>query len=145
MTRKGSHSYLANWIEWRSSKYNENFGSFRNRTIEYLEAEDVEDTSVEDAADSIRWIIRENPRYSNNGINRNNSTVQKSWAIIDPHQFAEEFSIAIVGHYGWDRNIENPVPYALCVSFEALDVELNIYEILSQAQIEIEPEQEIEI
>ena len=46
--------------------------------------------------------------YSNK-INRNNSTVQKSWTIIEPQQFAEEFSIAIVGHSGWDKNLENEI------------------------------------
>lgn len=142
LTRKGSHSYLSNWLEWQSSKYNERFSSFRSRTIEYLE---TDEESIEEGADSIKWIIRENPAYTNNGINRNNSTVQKSWAIIEPQQFAEEFSIAIVGHFGWDKNLESETPYALCVSFEVMDVEMNIYELLAQAQIEIEPEQEIEV
>jgi len=147
LTRKGSHSYLSNWLEWQSSKYNERFNSFRNRTIEYLETDEetIEAGEIEEGADSIKWIIRENPAYANNGINRNNSTVQKSWAIIEPQQFAEEFSIAIVGHFGWDKNLENETPYALCVSFEVMDAELNIYELLAQAQVEIEPEQEIEI
>ena len=142
LTRKGSHSYLSNWLEWQSSKYNERFSSFRSRTIEYLE---TDEESIEEGADSIKWIIRENPAYTNNGINRNNSTVQKSWAIIEPQQFAEEFSIAIVGHFGWDKNLESETPYALCVSFEVLDAEMNIYELLAQAQVEIEPEQEIEV
>lgn len=139
VTRKGAHSYLSNWLEWRSSKYNEEFNSFRNRTIEYLDTdEQLEDT---EALDAIKWVIRENPAWSNNGINRNNSTVQKSWAIIDPHQFAETFSLAIVGHAGWDKNLENQTPYALCVSFEALDTEMNIYNILSEAQVEVELDQ----
>lgn len=147
LTRKGSHSYLSNWLEWQSSKYNERFSSFRSRTIEYLETDEevIEAGEIEESADSIKWIIRENPAYTNNGINRNNSTVQKSWAIIEPHQFAEEFSIAIIGHFGWDKNLENETPYALCVSFEVMDAEMNIYELLAQAQVEIEPELEIEL
>lgn len=147
LTRKGSHSYLSNWLEWQSSKYNERFNSFRSRTIEYLETDEetIEAGEIEEGADSIKWIIRENPAYTNNGINRNNSTVQKSWAIIEPQKFAEEFSIAIIGHFGWDKNLENETPYALCVSFEVMDAEMNIYELLAQAQVEIEPEQEIEV
>ncbi|MEX0966405.1 MAG: S8 family peptidase [Bacteroidia bacterium] len=147
LTRKGSHSYLSNWLEWQSSKYNERFSSFRSRTIEYLEKDEetIEAGEIEEGADSIKWIIRENPAYTNNGINRNNSTVQKSWAMIEPQQFAEEFSIAIIGHFGWDRNLESETKYALCVSFEVMDVEMNIYELLAQAQVEIEPEQEIEV
>lgn len=146
-TRMGSHSYLANWLEWQSSKYNEPFNDFRNRTIQYLELNDadVEDEVPIENSNAIKWVIRENPAYTNNGINRNNSTVQKSWTIIEPYLFAEEFSIAVIGHFGWDRNLENEIPYALCVSFEVLDAQINIYELLSQAQVEIQPEQEIEI
>lgn len=148
ITRKGSHSYLSNWIEWQSSKYNEGYNSFRNRTIDYLDlAEEViEAGEIEEGLDAIKWCIRENPAWTNNGINRNNSTVQKSWAIIDPHQFADQFSLAVIGHVGWDKNLSNKVPYALCVSFEALDTEMNIYQILSEAQVEIEQNQiEIEL
>lgn len=144
LTRKGSHSYLSNWLEWQSSKYNESFNSFRNRTLDYLE-EDGTPGEIDQGTDAIKWILRENPKWSNNGINRNNSTVQKSWAIIEPQQFAEEFSLAIIGHFGWDKNIENETNYAFCVSFEVLDAEMNIYELLAQAQVEIEPEQELEI
>jgi hypothetical protein len=51
LTRKGSHSYLANWIEWQSSKYNESFNSFRNRTIDYIEADQSVENTTEDVAD----------------------------------------------------------------------------------------------
>lgn len=146
MTRKKSHSYLSNWLEWKTSNYNERFSSFRNRTIEYLETdnENTEAEEVDETAEVIKWVIRENSAWSANGINRNNSTVQKSWAIIEPHQFAEEFSLAIIGHQGWDRNLENETSYALCVSFEVLDAELNIYELLAEGQVEVEQEEEIE-
>jgi len=144
LTRKGSHSYLSNWLEWQSSKYNERFNSFRNRTIDYLET-DEEAGEVDESVDSIKWIIRENPAWTNNGVNRNNSTVQKSWTILEPRQFAEEFSIAVIGHFGWDKSFESATKYALCVSFEILDAQMNIYDIMAQAQIEIEPEQEVEV
>lgn len=148
LTRKGSHSYLSNWIEWQSSRYNEGFTSFRSRTIEYLETDEeaIESGAIEEGADAIKWVIRENPAFNKLvGLNRNNSTVQKSWVIIEPQQFAEEFSIAVVGHFGWDKNLENEISYALCVSFEVLDIQMNIYKILAQAQVEIEPEQEVEV
>lgn len=144
LTRKGAHSYLSNWLEWQSSKYNESFSSFRNRTIEYLELDEetVEAGNVEQGLNSIRWCLRENPAYTNNEINRNNSTVQKSWAVIDPHLFAEEFSIAVIGHAGWDKNPEHGVSYSLCVSFEAVGQELTAYNLMAEAQIETLVEQE---
>ncbi|TPD65738.1 S8 family peptidase [Flavobacterium microcysteis] len=143
LTRRGSHSYLSNWLEWQSSRYNENFGSFRNRTIEYLEGNDGE--FIDEGSSAIKWVLRENPVWGNNGINRNNSSVQKSWAILEPQQFADEFSIAVIGHLGWDKSLENETEYAFCVSFELLDAEMNIYELMAQAQIEVQPEQEIDI
>ncbi len=144
LTRKGSHQYLANWLDWRSSKYNESFTSFRNRTLQYLEGQ-VDDESIDEGVNVIQWVVRENPKWGVKGLSRNNSTVQKSWAIIEPQQFAEEFSLAIVGHIGWDKNLENETPYALCVSFEVLDSQMNIYNLLAEAQVEVDLETEIEL
>lgn len=139
VTRKGTHNYLSNWLDWKSSKYNESFHSFRKRTLDYINEEFAAD-DIDEAGDAIKWVVRENSAWGVKGISRNNSTVQKSWTIIEPYQFSDEFNIAVVGHFGWDKNPENLTPYALCVSFEVLDAELNIYEILSQAQVEIEQE-----
>lgn len=136
-TRKGAHSYLSSWCEWRSSRYNENFNSFRNRTINYLETEE-QDEDV--SGDAIKWCIRENSAWGSAKINRNNSTVQKSWTIIEPHQFANDFSIAIVGHVGWEKDLSKKNPYALCVSFEIMDSEMQIYDLIAEAQIETEIE-----
>jgi subtilisin family serine protease len=142
-TRKGAHSYMSTWLEWKSCRYSENFNSFRARTLQYLEEEDQE---MEAGDDAIQWVIRENPRWSDVKINRNYSSIQKSWAIIQPHQFGGDFSIAIIGHAGWDKNLENAVPYALTVSFESVGVELPIYELMSKAQVpEFEAEAEIEV
>lgn len=146
LTRKGAHQYLSSWLEWKSSKYNEDFNSFRNRTIEYLDLEDtdIENLPIDQTADAIKWCLRENPKWSENRINRNNSTAQKSWAIIQSHQFASDFSIAVIGHKGWDKDIDNEIPYSICVSFEALDGQANIYQLLSEAQIEVtQAEQEL--
>jgi hypothetical protein len=136
VTRKGAHSYLSTWLEWKSSKYNENFNSFRNRTLQYLDQGEQQEEDLEEGDAAIRWIVRENPKFNRNvNINRNNSTVQKSWALIHPHQFTDDFSISIIGHTGWDKNLENEIPYALTISFEAVGVELPVYELFSEAQI----------
>jgi len=142
ITRKGAHSYLSNWLEWQSSNYNEDLNSFCRRTINYLGTVDELNDSKKSNKEfsTIKWIIRTNPKWSDNGINRNKSTVQKSWTFIEPYQFTEEFSVAVIGHKGWDNNLEHEIPYALCISFEVFDTQLNIYDLLAQAQVEIEPE-----
>lgn len=140
LTRKGAHSYLATWLEWRSSRYNENMSSFRTRTIEYLDQDDEDGLLPEEGVGAIKWCLRENPAWGGNDINRNNSTVQKSWAIIKPHQFANNFSIAVVGHSGWDKDLEAETDYALAISFEAIGAEVPLYKLISEAQVEIEQE-----
>ncbi|MEZ4798164.1 MAG: hypothetical protein R2809_00005, partial [Flavobacteriales bacterium] len=142
-TRKGAHQYLAGWVEWRSSKYNEPLSTFRQRTVSILEEGESEEDQQQDH-DSIKWVLRENKNWSPGiEISRNNSTAQKSWTILQPHQFAEEFGISIIGHQGWEKDISIGIPYSLCVSFEVLDAEMDIYNIMSEAQVVIEPEIEL--
>jgi len=54
-------------------------------------------------------------------------------------------SIAVIGHAGWDKNPEHDIPYALCVSFEAVGQELRVYNLMAEAQIETVIEQEVEV
>ncbi|MFN8417250.1 MAG: S8 family peptidase [Cytophagaceae bacterium] len=145
LTRKGSHSYLSSWLEWKSSNYNESFESFRNKTINYLDLDEslIEEGNFEEGDNPMQWRIRENVQWGVKGVSRNYNTAQKDWAIIEPHQFAENFNIAVIGHAGWDKNLTHTIPYALCVSFELIGGDINIYELISQAQIEIESEIEL--
>ena len=140
LTRKGAHSYLATWLEWRSSKYNENMKSFRTRTIDYLDQEEADGHLPEEGEGAIQWCLRENPAWADNDINRNNSTVQKSWTVIQPHQFAEDFSLAVIGHSGWDKDLEAETDYALTISFEVIGEEIPLYQLIAEAQIETEQE-----
>ncbi|MFZ2784136.1 MAG: hypothetical protein WAZ36_07040, partial [Sediminibacterium sp.] len=77
---------------------------------------------------------------------RQDSTLQKDWVVIPAYQLPDEFAIAVIGHQGWDKDIDNTVPYALAVSIEALNSDINIYtEIQQHNNIEIELEQEQEV
>ena len=49
----------------------------------------------------------------------------------------------VEGIPSWDRNIENEIPYALCISFEMMGAETPIYNIMAEAQIQA-IEEEIE-
>jgi len=59
---------------------------------------------------------------------------------IQPHQFAEDFSIAVIGHSGWDKDLEAETSYALAISFEAIGEEIPIYKLIAEAQVEAEQE-----
>lgn len=54
--------------------------------------------------------------------------MQKSWCILESNQLTEEFSLAVVGHKGWNVKSDEDIPYALTVSFEALEADVEIYE-----------------
>ena len=76
-------------------------------------------------------------------INRNNSSLQKDWAIIKSFELPKEISFAVRGHKGWDKN-KMEIPYAITVSLVILDVDVPIYEDLRiENEIGIELETEI--
>lgn len=78
-------------------------------------------------------MIRANlARNKLNGINRNNSNVQKSWTIVQLHQFAKTFSFAIVPHAG--RHILKMKLHVLfAILLKILISELPNYETFAEA------------
>jgi hypothetical protein len=144
-TRRRTQSYLSTWLGWESSKLNENYDQFVSRVLKDMDEpeEDSEDQN------SIQWIIRERKDWSKiNNLRRQDSTVQKSWCIIKSYQLPETFSLAIVGHKGWECDLNEKVPYCIAVSFEALNANINVYEMIqteNEIDIPIEVEEEIKV
>ncbi|MEH1873353.1 hypothetical protein [Nostoc sp.] len=64
---------------------------------------------------------------------------------VNSFELTEAFSIAVVGHEGWNNDPEATVPYSLVVSFEAIQVDIPIYTPFVEAQVEIEIQPPIEI
>ena len=142
-TRRRTQSYLSTWLDWESSKLNENYEQFVNRVLQDMEEpeEGAEDQN------SIKWVIRERKNWSRiNGVRRQDSTLQKSWCVIKSYQLPEIFSVAVVGHKGWECDLNETSPYSIAVSFEALNANLNVYEwIRTENEIELPVEVEIEV
>lgn len=64
------------------------------------------------------------------------------------YQLPETFSIAVIGHKGWECDLDEEVPYSIAVSFEALSGNINVYEMIqveNEIQLPVEVEQEINI
>lgn len=143
-TRRNRQKYLSTWLEWQTSKINESIHSFEKSmidqaAIDYPTNDDgqIEDTGV------IQWAIRERTDWGEvRGVHRHSGTVQKDWTVIKSHEFREGFCIAIIGHMGWNIDPEASVPYALAVSFEAVNHDIEIY---SRIAIENEIEEVIEV
>jgi hypothetical protein len=67
--------------------------------------------------------------------------LQKDWCIINASQLSDEFCIAVRGRKGWGSLFK--ARYALAVSFEAIDQNIEIYEhIRLSNQVEVETEVE---
>jgi len=137
-TRQKTKSYLSTWLDWTSSKLDDDFVTFQKRTIK--EIKDGKITPFEESSsDVIQWMIREQANWGQvEELNRNSGTLQKDWAIIKSYQLPEELCFSIRGHNGWGKNNED-IPYSFIVSIEAINSNLPIYE-----SIKIENEVELE-
>jgi len=144
-TRRRTKSYLSSWLEWISSKFNETYEQFIHRILQNIESsyEGNEDQ------DSIKWLIRERKDWSKiDNIRRQDSSLQKSWCIIKSFQLPEMFCIGVIGHKGWDCDLNEKVPYSIAVSFEALNSNINVYEMIrveNEIQLEVEVESEVNV
>lgn len=146
-TRRTRQRYLSTWLEWQSSKLNEPSEIFAGRMIELTNnehADNENDSTGSTSSGTIQWAIRERSDWGIKGVSRNNGTVQKDWVIIKSHELAEAFCIAVIGHAGWDKDVESSVPYSLVISFEAVNQDIEIYSRLEIANpVEVEVEQTI--
>jgi len=143
-TRQKTKSYLGTWLEWISASLDDDIESFKERCLKPIEEEnegntDQEETGFGYKGEEIHWKIRERNNWGEvRNFSRNNSTVQKDWAIINSYSLNDVVSFAIRGHKGWDRNREE-IPYAFTVSFEAINQDIPMYEpIRIENQVEVE-------
>ncbi|MGB1283348.1 MAG: S8 family peptidase [Polaribacter sp.] len=136
-TRQKTKSYLSTWLEWECSKLGETTSVFKDRVLSVIDGKAI--NGYEDSEGILPWKLRTRSNWGEvDEINRNNSTVQKDWAIIKSYDLPEEISFAVLAHKGWDRKKE-PIPYALTVSIEILGADIPIYnEIRLENEIEIE-------
>lgn len=158
LTRQKTRSYLSAWLDWEASKKGENEDTFTDRIKNTLTDEDDIDENEDDLpaeeiplggqqAIPFKWNIASR---SNNGvirgIKRQDNSIQKDWCIEKSNQLPSEFLLAVRGHKGWEKDIDKKVPYAITVSFEILDPEVNVnlYESIRIAN-EIQIATEVEI
>jgi len=142
-TRRTHRSYLSVWLDWLSNRQGESIEAFLTRALKTYE-------TTADEGTSIGWVIGSRSAWGRlPGVHRNASTVQKDWAILKSNALPEDFCIAVRGHHGWSRDPESVANYALAVTFEILGREIQIYEPLRTAVLELgtrlEAESELEI
>ncbi|MCY9666697.1 S8 family peptidase [Paenibacillus alginolyticus] len=145
-TRRNRQRYLSTWLEWEVSKLDESSTSFASRMLE-IASDDVssDEDEFEEGSSKIKWSIGKQGNHGIvKGFHRNSGTVQKDWAIVKSYDLGEKFCLAVIGHLGWNKDINSSVPYALAVSFEDLDQTVEIYtQMALENQLEVEEELEI--
>lgn len=142
-TRRQTKSYLSTWLDWQSSKFGENYNQFKTRVSQYSEGDEIEDE--DDNAQNIPWCIRESIAWGTvKGLRRQDSSLQKDWLVAKSYNLPEEFSIAVIGHKGWEKDITQEIPYSIAVSFEVLNAEIDVYNLI-RIENEIEIEQQVQI
>ena len=143
-TRRGTHSYLSTWLDWKSSKLGESYNRFEKRIIKYISTDEADEGGNNEAG-SIQWKIRERSDWGIiQNFKRQDSSLQKDWTIFKAYSLPEEFSIAVIGHQGWEKDINVEVPYSIAVSFEVTDLDVDVYNLI-RIENEIEIEQEINV
>ena len=81
----------------------------------------------------IPWELHKEVNRGVKGLRRTAGTLQKDWAVVKSYQLPERFCVAVIGHRGWSKDPESEAKFALAVSFESVDQEIEIYERLELA------------
>jgi hypothetical protein len=135
-TRRGVRGYMSTWLDWVCSRVGETEDIFKQRVFET-------DKSIQDDG-TFKWAIREQNNWGDfRGFNRKGQTLQKDWCIVKSSQLNNAFCVAVRGHKGWGSLFK--AKYALTVSFEAVDQNIEIYERLrlsNRVSLEVETETE---
>lgn len=125
-TRRGVKGYLSTWLDWCCSRIGEKTDTFARRIFET-------GSSIDDEGD-FKWVLGEaTNRGTAEGYSRKKGTLQKDWCTIKSNQLSDAFCIAVRGHKGWGSLFK--AKYSLAVSFEAINQDIPIYEMI-RAEVE---------
>lgn len=130
-TRRGVRGYMSTWLDWVCSRIGETEDVFKQRIFET-------DKSIQDDG-TFKWAIREQDNWGDfKGFNRKGQTLQKDWCVVKSSQMNDAFCVAVRGHKGWGSIFK--AKYALAISFEAIEQNIEIYEQIRLANIQVEIE-----
>jgi len=140
-TRQKTNSYVGTWLDWDNAKLGEPYSEFKDYTLKVIDGEETSyDSNKRITYDSLQWKFGKQSNQGLNGLRRGNSTIQKDYCIIKSYRLPDELSFVVHAHNGWDKN-NDPVPFALAVSFEILGQDIPIYhELKVENEIDLEVE-----
>ncbi|WP_293914874.1 MULTISPECIES: S8 family peptidase [unclassified Sphingobacterium] len=144
-TRRRINSYLSSWLSWQSALLGQGIEEFKQEVIKDIENDvDAANDDPFDQPTRISWTIDEHPNWGQvKEIKRQANANQKDWATLKSYNLPTELSFAVVGHKGWEKDLEEKVPFAFVVSFEVLNGEIPLYDLMARVNIEVEQESQI--
>jgi hypothetical protein len=153
-TRRNRRKYLSTWLDWTCSKRGEDPDRFLDRVLSEYDAPE----EAEKGDKLFRWTLGKKQFKPTNGqtrpngidgivkeLSRSTGTVQKDWATVKSYELREGFCIAVVGHTGWNQNTNADVLFALAVSFETVNSDINLYTSFVEAEIKAEAEAQAKV
>lgn len=157
-TRRNLRKYLSTWLDWTCSKRGEDPDRFLDRILSQYDAPE----EAEKGDKLFQWTLGKRLFKPTNGqtspkgidgivkeLSRSKGTIQKDWATVKSYDLREGFCIAVVGHAGWNQDSNAEVPFALAVSFEAVNLSIDVYtsfvEAEAKARTEVKQQQKIQI
>jgi hypothetical protein len=141
-TRRARRKYLSTWLDWECSKKGEASERFLERVLQEYDAPE----NSEQGESIFNWFLAKQKNWGKaRGVSRSAGTIQKDWAIVKSYDLRESFCIAVVGHEGWNNDPNADAPYALVVSFETVDTNVQIYSEIANIPVPIQVETEVSI
>ena len=141
-TRRARRKYLSTWLDWECSKRGEVPERFLDRVLKEYDAP----AEAEESESIFNWVLNKRKNWGQaRNVSRQEGTLQKDWAIVKSYDLRESFCIAVVGHEGWNNDPNATVPYALVVSFEAVDTNIPIYTSIATVQVPTQVETQVSI
>lgn len=121
-TRQKLRNYVSTRLEWKAANLGQTLESFSQKVNLSLERDTEDDTSLGVGEERLFWQV--NTQINSQGsalkVRRQDSTLQKDWAIVKGFKLiGERMLFAVTAHKGWDIK-DGPVPYAFTVSITSM-------------------------
>ena len=122
--RASLNGYQAVWLDWVSSNLREPLAQF---TARMWTTAQMPDDPV--GTEPIDWMLSDRGNTGGAANVRRKGTLQKDWATVSGFDLPDSFALAVRGHRGWNAgDADATAKFALAVSIEAYDPEVEVYE-----------------
>ena len=122
--RASLNGYQAIWLDWVPSNLREPLGQFTARM--WTTAPEPDELV---GTEPTEWMLGDRGNTGGTARVRRQGTLQKDWATVSGFDLPDSFALAVRGHRGWNAgDSDAAAKFALAVSIEAENAEVEVYE-----------------